>query len=208
MKSPSKSFTVEVRRSRASSPVARPNESKAPLFIEPKPALSQVSPSQARQLAERMFTSLTARSGAEPETKLTAESVFGAGTPRAAMEERPVTAMVAMPAAPPLSSVEDVEDMVQAKPRRPRVGKVRPSIVPSTKVVKSKASAAITTTLHIAPTHPESKPRNKVSKASMAPVKFDQVNAASPVAEAKLRGRQNSEWAPGERWKRRLRHLR
>ena len=73
MKAPLKPFTVEVKGSRFSSSIAKPDFGEL-LLVEAKPDPAPVSPSHVRQMAEQMFRSLTVSSRDEPQTKVSGES--------------------------------------------------------------------------------------------------------------------------------------
>jgi hypothetical protein len=205
MKPPLKPFTVEVKRSRSSPSVAKPISSEPPVFIEARPASAPVAPSQARQLAEQLFTSLTASSSAAPETRVTAERVFRAAAPRAIMVEEPTTQTTTND---PAAAASSAEETVPAKPRKPRVGKVRTSLAPTNKVVKPKMPDAVKAAALSVPAHPRQNLRSIIPEASSPALKIDQAGHVSPAPEAVSQERRNGGWGPGERWKRRLRHLR
>lgn len=85
---------------------------------------------------------------------------------------------------------------------------MRTSRAPAKKMAKSKPPAVVKVAAISAPAHPQNNPPVKISETKSSEVKLAQAGSASPAAEAQLQGRQNWGWSPGERWKRRLRHLR
>jgi hypothetical protein len=205
MKPPRKSFTVEVKRSRSTPFVAKPISSEPPLFLETMPAPAPVAPSQARQLAEQLFTSLTVSSSAVPETKVTVESALRVVAPRAATVEEPTAETTAKA---PATEVPSAEETVAAKPRKPRSGKVRTSLAPANKVVKPKKPDTVKAAALSVPGYRPQNLHSIIPEASSPAAKIDQAGHISPAPEAESQERQNRGWGPGERWKRRLRHLR
>jgi hypothetical protein len=206
MKTPIKPFLVEVKRSRSSMSAAKPVGVEPPVFVEARSAPAQVSLSRARQLAEQMFMSLTVGSNVGPEAKVTAGSVF---RPSAQQEE-----FIQVPdqgaAANQQALASPTKETDRAKPRKPRTAKVRTATEPVNKVVKQKAPRGLAkravASNAVAPAHQD--PRIDVTKTPPPLAQLDQVAPLSLAAEAELEKWQSWGWGPGERWKRRLRHLR
>jgi hypothetical protein len=88
MKTPNKPFTVEVRRSRSNTLVSKPLGSEPAIFIEGNPEAAALSVSEALQLAERTFPTLTVSASVEREARVSAQSVFGPLAPNAATVEQ------------------------------------------------------------------------------------------------------------------------
>jgi hypothetical protein len=208
MKPPPKPFTVEVKRSRSSLSIAKPIVSEPPAFIEASVAPAPLSLSQARQLAEKMFTSLTVGSSIEPGPKVTAESVFRAPTPQAVTVEEPAAQPTTHGLVPP---TPPIKELVRAKLRKPRASTSPRAAKPTDKIAKPKSrdlsaveAAAIT---DLARKHQD--PRARAADASSPPASIDPAALNLSAAEVGQQAtRQNWGWQPGQRWKKRLRHLR
>lgn len=205
MKPPLKPFTVEVKRSRSTTSVAKPISSEPPAFLETMPAPAPVAPSPARRLAEQLFTSLTVDPSVKPEIKVTAESVFRAVAPRAATVEEPAAEPTAKA---PATQVPPVEEADAARLGKPRAGKVRTSLAPANKIAKPKTPDTVKVAVLSVPVHHQQNPRNRVPEASSPAERIDQAGHLPPAPHSEFQERQNWGWGPGERWKRRLRHLR
>ncbi|GLS21693.1 hypothetical protein GCM10007874_47100 [Labrys miyagiensis] len=205
MKPPLKPFTVEVKRSRSTTSFTKPISSAPPAFLETMPAPAPVAPSQARQLAEQLFTSLSVNSSAAPETKVTAESVFRTVAPRAATVEEPTAETTAKA---PTTQVPTVEVTVPAKPREPRAGKMRTSLAPANKAMKPNKPNPVKAAALSAPARVQQDPRTKPAEMASPPVKIDEGAGLPSAPGAERQGRQTWGWGPGERWMKRLRYLR
>jgi hypothetical protein len=208
MKPPPKPFTVEVKRSRSSLSIAKPVVSEPPAFIEASVAPAPLSLSQARQLAEKMFTSLTVGSSVELETKVTAQSVFRAQTPQAVTAEEPAAEPTTHGLVPPPPPIKEI---IQAKPRNPRASTSPRAAKPTDKVAKPKSrdlsAVEAAATPHLARKHQD--PDARAADASSPPVSIDPAALNFSAAEVGQQAtRQNWGWQPGQRWKKRLRHLR
>jgi hypothetical protein len=205
MKRPPKPFTAEVKRSRFSTPVAKPISGEPPFFIEVEPAPAPAVPSQARRLAEQLFTSRTASKSAEPETMLTAERLFRAVAPRAAtVEEQAVETRAKVP----VIQVPSAEETLPAEPRKPRAGKVRTSLAAAHGVAKPKKPETVKAAALCIPAHPGQNLHIVIPEASSPAVRIDQAGLPSSAVQSKSQEPQNWGWGLGERWKRRLRQLR
>jgi hypothetical protein len=207
MKTPLKPFTVEVKRSRSSSSTSKPDVSEPPVFVGAKPEPAPVSPSHARQLAEQMFRSLTVSSSNGPDTKVSAESVF---------QTRPKSVAVPEIAQPDLAAdhsqaqIVPAQETVPLKPREPRARKMPVATAPAKKARKPKAPDAVTVEplAMIASSQGQQDLPVRIPETP-PPAPVDQATPQSLAAEPEYqRARQNKEWGPGERWKKRLRHLR
>ena len=205
MKPPLKPFTVEVKRSRSSPSVAKPISSEPPVLLQTMPAPAPVAPSQARKLAEQLFTSLTVDPDVKPEIKVTAKSVFRAVAPRAATVEALATEQA--PIGPAAQAPSDAE-IAPAEPRKARGREGRTSALPANRIVQPKAPAIAKVAKPSAPARHEQDPRTKPVGMSSPPMKIDEVARPPSAPEAERQVRQNWGWGPGERWKKRLRHLR
>ena len=208
MKLPLKPFTVEVKRSRSSSSIAKPVVSEPPAFIEASVPPAPLSVSQARQLAEQMFSSLTVGSSVELKTKVTAQSVFRAVAPQAVAVEEPAAAPTMHDLTPPTPPIKEI---VQAKLRKPRASTSPRAATPADKLAKPKlrdlSAAEAAAIIHLTGKHQN--PRARVADASSPPVSVDPAALNLSAAEAgQQTTRQNWGWHPGQRWKKRLRHLR
>lgn len=212
MKTPLKPFTVEVKRSRSNSSTAKPDVSEPPVFVGAKPEPAPASPSHARQLAEQMFRSLTASSGNVLDTKMSAESVFQARPKTVVVPEiaQPEIAQPDLAADPSQAQIVPVEEIVPPKPREPRARKMRVEAAPAKKARKPKAPDAVAV---------EALAMISSSQRQQdLPVRVPETPSPAPIAQVTpqllagepehQRTRQNKEWGPGERWKKRLRHLR
>jgi hypothetical protein len=204
MKPPLKPFTVEVKRSRSSSAFAKPVVSTPPVLTEASAAPAPLSLSQARQAAEQMFGSLTAGSSLDPETRMTAESVFKEGARRVLVAEKPAAGAAAHELAVLAPTAKDV---AQVKPRTPHAGEVRTAPARVNKAVKTKAPDMVQAATRRAPPSLHQDVRTDVSEVSLGPVELEQ-RGHLLAAEDGREERENWGWGPGERWKRRLRHLR
>jgi hypothetical protein len=80
--------------------------------------------------------------------------------------------------------------------------------VPANKVVKPKKPVIKKAVPLSAPARPQQDRHTIIPEASSPAIKIDQAGPALSAAEAESQERQNWWWGPGERWKRRLRHLR
>lgn len=205
MKPPLKPFTVEVKRSRSGSSVTRSVGSEPPVFIDAKPAPTSPSPSQARQLAEQMFGSLNTGSSVAPDTRMTAESVFRAIAPHPEPVEGLITEPV--PFDPPPQDPA-VAEIAPVEPRKAHEEKIPPSAVPAKRPVKLKAPVAAKVVKRNVTARLHQEPRTKPREMSSSPVKIDEGAHIPPVPDIEPKERDNWGWGPGERWKKRLRHLR
>ena len=203
MKPPLKPFTVEVKRSRSHTLPAKPVVNEPSVFIEAGPARASVS--QARQMAEKMFTSLTISSDVEPKARVSAESVFRPVGALAAPVERLAEELLPGHTG---SRAPTVEETIPAKPRRQRAVETRTASAPVGTGMKPNVAIGGTVPMPVAPKRPQSGLGSKLAKASSPSEKIDQAVRPSAAAEATRQDRQNWEWARGERWKKRLRHLR
>ena len=207
MKTPLKPFTVEVKRSRSNSSTAKPDVSEPPVFVGAKPEPAPASPSHARQLAEQMFRSLTASSSNGLDTKMSAESVF---------QPRPKSIVVPQIAQPDLAAdnsqaqIVPAQEAVPPKLREPRARKMRVETAPAKKARKPKApdAVAVEALAMIASSQRQQDLPPRVPQTP-PPAPVAQVPPQSLAGEPEQqRTRQIKEWGPGERWKKRLRHLR
>jgi hypothetical protein len=198
MKTPIKPFSVEVKRSRSNFLVPDLERAEPPPRNEHVPFVSQQAQpqarqseqanSQARQAAELAFKALTATPG-----PATARIVLEAEEPATPSQERPGTKA---------SSPED-HDGSPPKPRRARKPSKGSVVSPSPdKVALPRRGSAKT--------------------ARPAPIEVAEdvrelpLHGAEPMPAPELvptpiehdRSTSASEWRRGERWKRRLRHLR
>jgi hypothetical protein len=197
MKPPLKAFTVEVKRSRSHTPPAKSVVNAPPVFIEARPA--PVSVSQARQVAEKMFTSLTISLDVEPRARMSAESVFRQVAPPAAAAAEPNVLA---------AQASSVNETVLAKPRKPRAAKTPATSAPASKVVKPVAAYSAKAPAPDALRDPQRDRHGKPPELSSSSEKVDRSFPLSSATEATQWDRQNWGWRPGERWKKRLRHLR
>ncbi|GLS21511.1 hypothetical protein GCM10007874_45280 [Labrys miyagiensis] len=186
MKPPFKPFTVEVKRSRSTTSVAKPISSEPPVLIEAQPASAPVPPSQARQLAEQMFATLTTSSSAAPETKVTAQSVFrtvpSPVVPVAKPDVEPVAEGVFRASAPPPAPVHapdpnpsatkllSLKGVVPAKLREPHGEKVPTSRVAES-VFRTAAPPAVTMEASDAEPAPNPSPTQLPSVEEAVPAK-------------------------------------
>jgi hypothetical protein len=205
MKPPLKPFTVEVKRSRSGSSVTRSVGSEPPVFIDAKPIPASPSPSQARQLAEQMFGTLTAGSSVAPETRMTAESVFRAVAPNAEPEEELITEPVPFDPPPQDPAVAEV---APAEPRKAHEEKIPPSAVPAKRPVKPKPPLIAKVVKRNVPAPLHQEPRAKPLEVPSPVAKIDEGAHIRPIPAIERKERDNWGWGPGERWKKRLRHLR
>ena len=207
MKTPLKPFTVEVKRSRSSSSTAKPDVSEPPLFVGAKPEPAPASPSHARQLAEQMFRSLTVGSSNGLDTKMSAESVF---QPRPKSVVAPQIAQPDLAADNSQAQIVPAQEAVPPKPREPRARKMRVATAPAKKTRKPKATDAVAVeplVMIASSQRQQDLPVGILETPPPAPIA--QVTPQSLAGEPEhQRSRQNKEWGPGERWKKRLRHLR
>jgi hypothetical protein len=207
MKTPLKPFTVEVKRSRSSSSTAKPDVSEPPVFVGAKPEPAPASPSHARQLAEQMFRSLTVSSSNGLDTKMSAESVF---QPRPKSVAVPEIVKSDLAADHLQAQVVPAHETEPPKPREPRARKMRVATAPAKKARKPKAPDAVAVEpLAIIASSQRQQDLPVGIPETPAPAPVAQVTPQSLAGEPEhQRSRQNKEWGPGERWKKRLRHLR
>jgi hypothetical protein len=207
MKTPPKPFTVEVKHSRSSSSTAQPVRLQPPLLIEASVAAAPASPSQARQRAEQAFKALAAGSSDKREKIATAESVFRATTGRVLTI---TSSGEELAADGPQAQTSPAKEMVPPKPRKPRASKKRVATAPAKKGRNLKApdAVAVEALAMIASAQRQQDPPVRVPE-TLPLVPVAQVAPQSLAAEPEHQNtRQNWGWGPGERWKKRLRHLR
>jgi hypothetical protein len=206
MKTPPKPFIVEVKRSRSSSSVVQPSAVQPPVVVQAAMAAAPASPSGARQQAERMFMALTTGSSAGPEASLTVASVFGARAKPGVTAERSQE----VPAMDSVGAASSAGKTVPPKPGRARAPKTtsskasaevpRTPVLPNAPALEATAVAAKAVRRHKRP---------KVAKALPPAAPAVQLPVEPRTAEPE---QSNSGkgwgWGPGERWKKRLRHLR
>lgn len=212
MKPPIKPFLVEVKRSRSSSSTAEAVRVQRPLVVEASEPAPAAPYSEARKLAERAFKAFATAPVDEHKDVLTAESVFlpnkmPGAAPRILQTE-------------PTPLVADDEHAkasvaVPPKPRKPRARRV--SVQGAAVALGFEADVSDTSTADVAPVTGPSGAHGE----QQLPVAAERVQNAAvhePVVEGRakkdpLQSDPRSEaghstWSPGERWKRRLRHLR
>lgn len=209
MKVPLKPFTVEVKRSRSNSSAPKPAANEPPVLIEAKPAPVQISVSQARQLAEQIFASLTSPPSAERAILETAENLFRVPEPVEVVAE-------VLDRGPRVTNqqVPVARETRVVKPRKPRASKVPtlPAAPEKPPKARTSAKAAIRP-----PASDKSMVRPRILDRPVVPLKVEPLRPqpASHSLELPLPkhsvpslASQDQGWGPGERWKRRLRYLR
>jgi hypothetical protein len=157
-------------------------------------------------LAEQMFRSLTASSSNGLDTKMSAESVFQP-RPKSAV---PQIAQPDLAADNSQAQIVPAQEAVPPKPREPRARKMRVETAPAKKARKPKApdAVAVEALAMIASSQRQQDLPPRVPQTP-PPAPVAQVPPQSLAGEPEQqRTRQIKEWGPGERWKKRLRHLR
>ncbi|GLS17075.1 hypothetical protein GCM10007874_00900 [Labrys miyagiensis] len=205
MKTPIKPFVVEVKRSRSGISAREPVQIRQPILAETIAPPVPASHTEARQLAEQAFRSLTTASTNQREEVFSAENVFRAPA-------RPVTTEtsgVAVVADEPPVQMAPAQETAPSKLPEPRAKKVRVATAPAKKGRPPKAASAAKAPAGITATRTQQDPPAPVPKAfpPSAPA-VQVVPETQPAGEEHPNTRQSWGWGPGERWKKRLRHLR
>lgn len=212
MKTPIKPFLVEVKRSRLTSSPKDAVRIERPVVVEASAPAATTFHSDTRQLAERAFKALAAGSINEREKIATAQSVFA---PRPKLDAVPQIAQTDLVSPDPLEQTVIPKEVVSSKPRKSRPGKVS----------LKAAAGALGFKANISDQVPEGAASNIDPSAGrqdrpppLATKHVQGVEASEPGDEAlpkanslqsdQRRFDHNPVWGPGERWKRRLRHLR
>lgn len=207
MKTPPKPFIVEVKRSRSSSSAAQPTAVQAPVAVQAVVAAVPASPSGARQQAERMFMALTAGSNVEPEASLTVANVFGAKAKPGVTAERSQEA----PAVDSVGPASSAEKTVLPEPGRARAPKTTSSKVladvPRAPVPPDAPVLEATALVTLAVRRRQKRPAVAKALPPAAPAVPLPVEPRA-VEPDQSNGGKSWGWGPGERWKKRLRHLR
>jgi hypothetical protein len=210
MKTPIKPFLVEVKRSRSiSSPKDAVRLERPVVFEASAPAAT--THSQTRQLAERAFKALAAGSSDERGHIATAQSVFA---PRPKSDAVPQIAQTDLLPPDPIEQTVITKEVVSAKPRKPRPPKAS---LKAAAGVGSEASVPASVSEGAASNIAPSAGRQELPPL-VETVHGQGVEASEPGSQAppkadigqsdQRRFGHNPVWGPGERWKRRLRHLR
>jgi len=202
MKTPIKSFVVEVKRSRLNIPVPSTARSEPFLPIEAAASSPAEQVSAARQQAEQLFKVLLSAPTPSERAAPTPENMFGR---MSKTQDRQAPALP--PVAEPVQTTETavdagrVEAKAPARPVRKRASSKTLEVATGRTVVGRSAAKAV----------PVLAPPKRAAEASPAlPDRVDveramtfPSGAVEAIASSPRRG-----WKPGERWKRRLRHLR
>jgi len=212
MKTPPKPFIVEVKRSRAHSSPADPARLERPLVVEMRAPTTALTPhSEARQSAERAFKALAVGLIDDPAEIMAAESVF-----RPTMLPRPAaTETQTEPAIPDAKDQGSVAaDIAPAKPRKPRARKAPVEEAALAFAFEANASNKVTAP----PESNDDRSGGSEARALLAGAGWQGADMNEPADGAWIekttpqtdprRVNDRSAWGPGERWKRRLRHLR
>jgi hypothetical protein len=211
MKTPPKPFIVEVKRSRARSSPADPPRPERPLVVEVRAPAALAPHSEARQSAERAFKALAAGLIDDPAEIMTAASVF-----RPPMLPGPVaTKTQTEPAVPDTKDQGSVATVsAPTKPRKPRARKAPVEDATLAFAFEANASHEVTAT----PASNDDRSGGSEGHFLLVGADLHGADMDKPADEASIekttlqtdqrRVNDRSAWGPGERWKRRLRHLR
>jgi hypothetical protein len=212
MKTPIKPFLVEVKRSRSISSPKDAVRLERPVVVEASAPAATTTHSQTRQLAERAFKALAVGSGDEREKIATAQSVFA---PRPKLDALPQIARTELVTADPIEQTMITKEVVASKPRKPRPPKAAVKAAAGAFGFQANGPVSVPAgaASNIAPSAGHQEPPPLVGT-----VHGQGVEASEPRTQAPLKADigqsdqrrfgHNPVWGPGERWKRRLRHLR
>ena len=212
MKTPIKPFLVEVKRSRSISSPKDAVRIERPVVLEASAPAATTFHSDTRQLAERAFKALAAGSRNEREKIATAQSVFA---PRAKSDAVPQIAQTDLVTPDPIEQSAVTKEVVSSKPRKPRARKASVKAAAGAFGFQANVPDSLPAgaAYNIDPSAGREEPFSVV-----ATVHVHSVEESEPGVEAQLKAdtlqcdqrsfRKNPFWGPGERWKRRLRHLR
>ena len=212
MKTPPKPFIVEVKRSRSISSLKDAVRIERPIVVEASAPVVTTTHSQTRQLAERAFKTLAAGSNDEREKIATADSTF---QPRPKSDTVPQIAQTDLVTPDPIEQSAVTREVVCSKPRKPRPRKA--SVKAAAGALGLEANIPDRSAAGAASNIDPSAGRED-QLSVVATVHVHSVEESEPGVEAQLETdslqsdqrsfRKNPFWGPGERWKRRLRHLR
>jgi hypothetical protein len=212
MKTPIKPFLVEVKRSRSISSPKDAVRLERPVVVEASAPAASTTHSQTRQLAERAFKALAAGSSDERGHIATAQSVFA---PRPKSDAVPQIAQTDLVTPDPMEQTVITKEVVSSKPRKPRPPKASVKAAAGAFGFEANVPGSVPAgaASNIAPSAGRQEPPPLVET-----VHVQGVEASEPGTEAPLKADigqsdqrrfgHNPLWGPGERWKRRLRHLR
>jgi hypothetical protein len=180
--------------------------------VEASVPAATTSHSQTRQLAERAFKALAAGSRNEHEKIATAQSVFA---PRPKSEAVPQIAQTDLVTPDPIEQTAITKEVVSSKPRKPRPGKASAKAAAGALGFKANVPGRVPegAASNTDPSAGRHEPPPPVLTEHVQGVEASEPGIEAPLKAVSLQSDQksfghNPVWGPGERWKRRLRHLR
>ena len=212
MKTPIKPFLVEVKRSRLTSSPKDAVRVERPVVLEASAPAATTFHSDTRQLAERAFKALAAGSRNEREKIATAQSVFA---PRPKSDAVPQIAQTDLVTPDPIEQTLIAKEAVSSKPRKPRPGKVSLKAAAGAFEFKANVQGNVPqgAASNTDPSAGRQDPPPPVAREHVQGVEASEPEIEAPLKADILQSDQrrfghSPVWGPGERWKRRLRHLR